>query len=78
MVWIELNNKNRPAFDENVVVTSEELNKEENCIITSVARLQYIKEDSFGVKLVWNDLYNSGVTEPTHFCAIPPFNTQGE
>ena len=77
MEWIELNSKNRPEFDEEVVVTSEELNKEEDCIIKSVARLQYIKEDSFGFKLVCNDMYNSGITEPTHFCTIPEFNTQG-
>ena len=76
MKWIKIDNKNRPNFDENVLITCTELNKEEDSFLTTVASLECIKEDGNGFRYVWFDNYNSGIIEPTHFCAIPLLDSE--
>ncbi len=61
MEWIKITDKNLPPFKENVLITDEELNKEENEFLTAVGMLNGI----------WQDINNSGIINPTHFCAIP-------
>lgn len=71
MEWIKITNKNLPPFKENVLITDEELNKEENEFLTEVGMLNGIWQDEAGTKPEWQDINNSGIIHPTHFCAIP-------
>lgn len=75
MEWIELNDTNLPPFKENVLITDENLNKEENDFITAVSRLNGVWHDEAGKKPEWEDVHNSGIIHPTHFLLIPKRKT---
>ena len=74
MNWIKIDKDSRPEFDKCVLVTSTEVNKEENGIEMSVCYLDRIEVNSSGVSLIWEDIYDSGIQHPTHYCEIPEFN----
>tara|TARA_B100001146_G_C16196757_1_gene442102 strand:- start:2108 stop:2332 length:225 start_codon:yes stop_codon:yes gene_type:complete len=71
MEWIELTEENRPDFNKEVLVTDENLNKEEGKMLTAISLLEGTWEDEAGKKMQWKDVHNSGIIEPTHFLLIP-------
>ena len=74
MKWIKINEDNLPPFGEKVIITDEQLNKQENKVISTVALLEGVWENENGKSPRWEDIYNSGLINPTHFCRIPPLN----
>tara|TARA_R110000772_G_scaffold268686_1_gene397426 strand:+ start:944 stop:1198 length:255 start_codon:yes stop_codon:yes gene_type:complete len=71
MEWIKITDENLPPFKKNVVITDEELNKEEGRFLTAVSMLNGTWQDEAGKKPEWDDINNSGIIHPTHFCIIP-------
>lgn len=71
MEWIKITDKNLPPFKENVLVTDDNLNKEEGKFLTTVSVLNGVWKDERGETPEWDDKGNSGIIEPTHFCLIP-------
>lgn len=71
MKWIKITNDNLPPFREEVIVTDQVFNKQEGICHKGISRLNGIWEDEFGRKPEWDDVNDSGITKPTHFCIIP-------